>query len=304
MSDGVVISLTEHIRVYQSDNADRSNACILGHSTDLLLIDTIAPPQATNFVRAIQRMGNPLFILHNHCHLDHCEGDSFFPQSGVLLFGDQKQMIEIEMQRFPMVQWPKYLLALPCGEMQFYDMRIQIEQTGGHSFDTVYFYLPDYKILLAGENVANGREGGKAVPHISLFGQACRMLRAIHIFQSLDVQVLVPAHGETVFAKNCQQILADNALYLTNLIQHAERVYASDISREHLDELCPPLSQIIADEVDLYTSISHTFHQKNWMYLMTQNQVSGQCDKPRKNQCNFTSSLSVDGSKVCPHSIG
>lgn len=93
-------------------------------------------------------------------------------------------------------------------EMTIAGVKIQFMQTGGESASHIAVYLPAQKILLTGDEIQ-----GPNYPNLhSLRGTKARdaekWLRALDKMRSLDIDYLVPSHGQPVFgSEESQRVL-------------------------------------------------------------------------------------------------
>ena len=259
--------LTATIYVYHSSNDDQSNACLIQSGKNLLLVDTVFPVE--NFAQTVQQLGQPRLLFHSHCHMDHCQGDTAFPEAEIILFDRQPEMLRTESNRYPAANLRTQLAVFPCGSVKFGEIVVQVNPIGGHSFDSVAFYLPSEGVVIAGEAVANGRNGCLCVPHISSFGDPWQFHAGLEYIQSLDCQILIPAHGEVVRQTRIHEVIEDNLYYIERLLSCLEHEQSRSTSSSELIERCPALEDMLLHAQSRYLPIARAFHRKNWQYAAT-----------------------------------
>lgn len=233
----------------------------------LILIDTLPSNIFVRHLDQIYKRGKPLIIIHNHCHVDHCEGDSLLGEAEVVLFESQMKMLSIEKKHFPNIPWPTKYKQLVPGQVELCGICLFVEICGGHSFDSIIIFLPKQNLVFAGENITNGKGSRRCVPHLSKFGRVEDMLGALDRLESFQAVGLIPAHGEPVEGeKACKDILDDNRFYLQRLLEERDKYDVRRFSLAEMISFCPPLKKHLLHPEEEYLPISYSFHVKNWEY--------------------------------------
>ncbi len=263
-----------------SNARDLANMSIVGVSGSAsLIVDTLPPNLLRGLSGWLDETSQHVIVLHNHCHLDHVEGDLHFQDATVVLFGKQPQMLAAEMQRFPDRLTPPPFLFRPCGVHQFAGQRVATMEAPGHSLDCLLIHLPDLGVVFGGENVANGTQGRCCIPHLSNTGDVMHMFEAIEHIAGLRCECIVPAHGDPVVERRAiDRMLGDNRVYLERLLQHLERAPLDS----HALTNPPPIETLIQYTPDRYMPVSSAFHRKNWRYSLTnraRKEVKGRTDE-------------------------
>ena len=84
----------------------------------------------------------------------------------------------------------------------------------GHSYDSSVIWLPQEKILIAGDNVLNSNNGKIAIPYFH-WGNPELMLNSLLKIRNLKPNIILPGHGKPTDLKK----LSIDILYLKNYFQ-------------------------------------------------------------------------------------
>ena len=260
-----MIQVDKDINVIYTDESNINMIVVGSKGNDLILIDTLPSNSMTKWAPIIKNFGNPKYILHNHCHIDHCEGDAFFDNLNIILFGRQLEMLQIENKRYPNLKLPDNIIELECGELDLLGFKLKIEQVGGHSFDNVTISFLEREIFCAGENVITGRGGTRCIPHMSPFGSPYDMVSVLRTLLDNKAKTTVPAHGDIFFDQSIYtEIILENIYYLERLVHMAENAHCCGRDRVS----CPNISDCLLDSNKKYEEVSNMFHLSNWKNIM------------------------------------
>jgi cyclase len=171
----------------------------------LVLIDTPAVPSAAVAWRsAVAAYGPVRYLINTEPHMDHFGGDYFFDAPIVAQEGARRAMETGSLEYFmQMLDWAAPGEAVPEG-FSFRLPAITFSQAltlyvGDHTFRLLHMpghtpfqspvYLPEERVLFAGDNVVNG------MPyfHESVPGE---WLHSLDALMELDIDVVVPGHGD------------------------------------------------------------------------------------------------------------
>jgi len=185
-----------------------SNAGLVVAADHLLVLDTLgAPIHAKNFIAAAKKAvpGKPFGqIALTHHHTDHIVGLPLFPKVDIVAHQYCRQaMLDI---KFPSPAWPKQdgwadggeprvvipptttireKTTLYCG-----DAVVElIPVVPAHTFGDLIVYLPQHKILFAGD------VGFFWVAPFLNNGHATKWIEACDRILDMDVDVIIPGHG-------------------------------------------------------------------------------------------------------------
>ncbi len=143
-------------------------------------------------------------VLMTHSHPDHMEGvEAFYnKRTRMVMSREEEHYLQqsgkylFEMMRQPV---PKYRIDffLREGKFLFGGKTFQVYQTPGHSPGSISIYWPERKTLLTGDVIFYGGIGRTDFPE----GNSKLLMKSIETLSNLDVEVLLPGHGEMVVGK-------------------------------------------------------------------------------------------------------
>ncbi len=143
-------------------------------------------------------------ILLTHSHPDHLEGiEAFLDQPvKIAMSREEDQYLQnigkylFEMMGIPL---PPYRIDffLKEGELRLKNRVLQIFQTPGHSPGSLSIYWSEKKALFTGDLIFYGGVGRTDFPK----GNSKLLIRSIERLARLDVEILLPGHGEIVIGK-------------------------------------------------------------------------------------------------------
>ena len=185
-----------------------ANNCYIKTNDGYLVMDTGPSYQfAKQAYEAMQKIEDlPVkYVVNSHEHDDHWLGNDFYKQKfGTTLIGpesintnykegDKTRMYNVLPQNaiegthiIDLDKIVKKRETLTFGGEKFDIIPMDIK---AHTGDDVFIYMPERKVLFAGDLVMNGRiTSGR---HGSVMGQ----LKALAMMQKLDWKVMVPGHG-------------------------------------------------------------------------------------------------------------
>lgn len=143
-------------------------------------------------------------LIVTHSHPDHLEGAEAFQDRGLkvamsrgevnYLQGSGKYLYEMMGQRVPRIRFDFYLKE---GELQVEDKAFEIYETPGHSPGSLSIYWPKRKALFTGDVIFSGGIGRTDFPE----GDPDVLARSIERLSRLDIEILLPGHGEIIMGK-------------------------------------------------------------------------------------------------------
>jgi len=185
-----------------------ANNCYIKTKDGYLVMDTGPSYQFAKQAYEAMSKIEPLpvkYVVNSHHHDDHWLGNDFYKQKfGTTLIGpesintgykegDKTRMYKIlpknaiegtHIIKLDKVAKERYTLTLGGEKFEIIPMDVK-----AHTGDDVFIYMPERKVLFAGDLVMNGRiTSGR---HGSVMGQ----LKALDMMEKLDWKVLVPGHG-------------------------------------------------------------------------------------------------------------
>jgi cyclase len=221
-----------------------NNCGFLVGSDGVTVIDTCFTERRTrDFVEMIDGVTpKPLRTLINtHHHGDHTHGNYLLP--GATIIGHDKCRDEvlagghIATAFFQGVDWgalvvhPPFVTFAETLNVYVDDMKVELMYMGpAHTTNDIVAWLPDQRILFAGDLVFNG-----GTPFV-VMGSVAGSLAAINRLRALQPDVIVPGHGSV-----CEAGALD--------VQAAYLSFVQETARDGFDRGIPPLD--LALETDL-----------------------------------------------------
>ncbi len=193
----------------ERNNGNISNSCFVNMGNSYLVIDSGPTYQyAEQSYRAMKKIKNlPIsYIVNTHVHDDHWLGNAYYKAIGVKIVGalafenevkqDKTRMqkkISSEAYRKTTQEFPtifvknEKILHINSHKVNL----ISINQKA-HTQGDLLVYIPEYKIVFAGDLVFNDR-----IPSIR-DGNLQGWLDALDIIKNIDVKYIVGGHGKKV----------------------------------------------------------------------------------------------------------
>ena len=140
-------------------------------------------------------------IINTHLHPDHCDGNLAFKGEGVRLAYHEEE--ERFLKGFGRQFFEAFGLERPGfkadfllkeGELKLGERMIQIYHTPGHSPGSICLYFPESRCLASGDLIFAGGVGRTDFPG----GDSKLLKKSIERMEALDVEWLLPGHGEIV----------------------------------------------------------------------------------------------------------
>lgn len=195
-------------------------ALLLGTERTAVLDTMTRPEDMAQFVELATAHGKPVTVVNSHADWDHVWGNAAFPGAKVVghrlcrerLRGvEARERLARERERDPETYANVTLVppdttfeaatTLPLG-----GMTLVLHHMPGHTADCLVGYVPDRRLLLAGDCVEN------PFPLLES-GPLEAWVRDLRAWDSQDLEVVVPAHG----AIGGPELLRANAAYLEAL---------------------------------------------------------------------------------------
>lgn len=256
------------------DNVSVSDAGLIVGDSSVLVIDALAAPMhAAAFVDAIRTVTDKPFrhLVNTHHHSDHVNGNQYFP--GAEIVGHPYCRDEVVKMVPGPAKWPKRdgwsdgtedRIILPPtttvdGTLTYYYGKTIVQilpMVPAHSFGDLVVYLPQHKILFAGDVAFFYVAPFCQNAHPSRWIEWCRTI------EGMDVATIVPGHGPI----GGKHELAEMRGYLERLKVEARRRYdarmtpgaaAADISLGPYDNWIGP-ERIVMDTVRFYHEFAGT----------------------------------------------
>ena len=150
-------------------------------------------------------------VIITHVHPDHMEAVRAFAETATLIAMPATEMDFIkEIVRYHgnasrILDFPPQVL-LREGELHVGNVNLQVIQTPGHSPGSICLYWPDRKVLISGDVVFHQGIGRTDLPG----GEGQKLKESIGRLSRLDVEHLLPGHGEIVSGRDAVKANFEN----------------------------------------------------------------------------------------------
>lgn len=192
---------------WQSVYENNCNTYVI-NGDKIVLIDPGHSQHLPNLFDQMQRDGIPLeridLVIATHSHPDHLEGlEAFLDKPAKIAMSREEQryllesgklLFEMMRQTLPRFRMDFYLKE---GELHLGKETFQVYQTPGHSPGSLTLYWPEKKVLFTGDLVFYGGIGRTDFPG----GNSRDLIESIERMSRLDIELLLPGHGEAVVGK-------------------------------------------------------------------------------------------------------
>jgi glyoxylase-like metal-dependent hydrolase (beta-lactamase superfamily II) len=225
------------IRNASPQNSFGANAGVVVGRDGILVIHTlISSKKARNFLEDIRTFTDkPIkYVVNSHSHLDHSFGNSEFEKQGAVIIAHQNSRKDLQLNGESTMKRARgygltdndlegTTIALPkitFSEKMEIDlggqMVILIYPGPSHTDGSVMVYIPDKKILFAGDILFTDYH-----PNL-VGGDIDGWIKALDYIMSLDVNTIVPGHGPMSGKKD----ISDMREYLITFDKKAKELCA------------------------------------------------------------------------------
>jgi glyoxylase-like metal-dependent hydrolase (beta-lactamase superfamily II) len=204
------VELTKDLFIYPwtDFSVNNCNTFMIG-GENTILIDTGLDACLKGVLDNIKRDGFDTdkieLIITTHSHPDHFDGIRSFMQNDIRLAlhpEEDKFLKETGMGFYNMfgLQLPEYRvdLSLQEGEFKLKNTVFEIYHTPGHSPGSISIYWPEKKALIVGDVIFQAGVGRTDFPG----GDGNLLKQSIEKLSKLDVEYLLPGHGDIVQGKD------------------------------------------------------------------------------------------------------
>jgi cyclase len=179
---------------YALINGVNTTAFILPSQVVMIDAGVRRPPTEMQEVRRqIEAFANKRVktVILTHFHSDHTHSLPFYADCTIIGSTRLAKHLHDAKRKtipgFPVVAPTK--LFEDSFELQDAPVKLIIKRTGGHTDDSCYIYCPEYRVLVAGDNLMPGYPwGGKG-------SSLHHWIRAFQEYLTLDVKTIIPGHG-------------------------------------------------------------------------------------------------------------
>jgi cyclase len=216
--------------VYVETNFRGCNSSFVVTGEGVVVIDTpMVPVDAKQWCDEAQRHGEIKYVINGEPHPDHISGDCWFP--GKLIAHEDARPVMMKARREEMEGQLKFLApdALPLDEEFHFRLpditfshkltlylgkhTFHLMHVPGHTASEAAVYVPEEKTVFTSDNVI------QAMP-IMFQSVPYAWLESLKLLQQLDVDIVVPGHGE-VGDKTYLQTMYENVKYCIDSVKAA-----------------------------------------------------------------------------------
>lgn len=229
--------------IYVETSFAGCNVGFVTTSAGIVMIDTpMRPSDAIKWREEIEKRGQVIFLINTEHHRDHVLGNFFFPGTVIAHQGTRARMEKISdsieeiretikstdpagyplmenyRPRMPAITFSDRL-SLHLGQYSF-----QLSHMPGHVPNSTLVLIPEAGVLFTGDNLVNNH-----YPHMHEC-LALRWLETLEKLAQMDVQRMVPGHGEICG----KETIAPLSSYLTGLILKVEDCVRRTLTAEQV----------------------------------------------------------------------
>ena len=226
-------------------NSFGANAGIIIGKDGIVVIDTlVSAKEAKRFIEDIKKVSiKPIkYVVNTHYHLDHTFGNAEFAKLGAIIIShvndDQNLrkngetalknakgygLSESDMEGTA-IAYPALIFNDRMG-LDMGDQKIELIYTGNsHTNGSIIVYLPDKKILFAGDILFTGYHPFIAEGDIKSWG------KVLDYIGKMDVAAIIPGHGPVSNKKDIVEMKS----YLTTFDKNAKKLSAKSKDVEYV----------------------------------------------------------------------
>lgn len=230
--------------IYVETEFHGANVAFVVTDEGVVLIDTpMLPNDARSWLETIRERTDQeiIYIINTDHHRAHVVGNQYYPMATVMAhefawknmksYGDsfRTRLLNLYRDRMPeaAAEWEEHLEIVEP-EITFTDrtilfkggQEIQLLPLGGHTEATTVVYLPNERILFAGDLVVTDRP-----PFLSQ-GDTKEWLQALSYLRKLRYDILVPGHGEPT-GKEATETMSEFLRLVRRKVRSAYREHIS-----------------------------------------------------------------------------
>jgi glyoxylase-like metal-dependent hydrolase (beta-lactamase superfamily II) len=217
--------ITENVYAI-TDGSTRGNVAAIELPSEIIFVDSgMSLPIVKKFKEELEKETGKktTTLVITHTHFDHVAGNIAFKDCRIIASKDTRQRMvhskENDWTPEKFEEWKKnaedpaalegFEYTLPTEafeniiEIEDYDVKIMIKNTGGHTAGSTYVYYPAAKVLIAGDNLFinsfpwAGDQSADPQLWIDTFKE----------YLSMDVEFFIPGHGPVCGKDGVQEYL-------------------------------------------------------------------------------------------------
>lgn len=243
--------------IYTCDHAvvEGKNVVIFGQRAAAAVDTGIEPADGKRLVRLIEGRGfEARRLVLTHGHADHVFGSGAFRgadvYTGVLCADVMREQIPRWKERYGTDPadcrqgwaWPSVTFT----DRMFIDLgdvTLDLFPVPGHSRDSICVYVPERRLLVGGDTVVRA-----IVP--AVFHDGRQLVGSLQRIAGLDVEVLVPGHGEVLGGRrSIQSWIMRLVEYLSTVRERIRKAVAAGMAEADIPEAVPA-DELLPAELD------------------------------------------------------
>ncbi len=246
--------ISDRVSFYTSSSG-LTNGTIIESEKGIVIVDSmIVPKDSKAFYEEIKKIGKPIkYLINTHWHSDHCYGNRFIAEKETIIIAHQDYLETLKAEKEELGKKSDYItdqknLIFPqitFSNSLTLDMgfNIEIHNMPGHSFDSIIVYLPEEKILIAGDTILNSDGIKLALPYF-YWGDIDLLCYSLEKIGMYDIELIIPGHGVQVTPDKIRFDLT----YLNNLKELFYQFLSKNKNLELIDLQKSVLDKIILEE--------------------------------------------------------
>lgn len=251
-------------------NSFGANAGIIIGRDGIAVVDTlISSKEAKRFINDIRKIsGKPIkYVVNTHFHLDHTFGNAEFEKLGAIIVAHENDdrnlrksgestLKNATMYGLSESDMEGTVIAYPAltfndrMEIDLGDQRIELIYTvHSHTDGSIMVYLPDKKILFAGDMLFTNYH-----PYIA-DGDIKSWVKVLNYIMKMDVATIIPGHGPISTKKD----ITDMKNYLIAFDKNAKQLSAKS---KDADRIAAEIKKLLPHRAELESLINTNIQMK------------------------------------------
>jgi len=241
-----MIEIAKHVYV-ETKYLGANLGCVLTEGGPVLIDAPVLPDEARDWREQVERLTKMdiAYLIATHHHFDHVVGSSLLTRRlvchdvafrGIKYLQTPANLETQFMQFFPeMYKENREILLsteiiLPqitfSKELRLHmgDITLELSFTGGHSPGTVMIYIPEERVLFAGDNIEEGQLSYSAE------GRFTPWIDTLRWVEGMDIDTIIPGHGNPCDRQQASRIRR----YFEDMRDQVRLLVAAGLAREEV----------------------------------------------------------------------
>ena len=218
-------------------DTDTVRAALVAGQRHRVVVDTLCSPGD------MRPFADPTLVVYTHADWDHCWGTAAFPGIPVIAHRAARERLQDAREAEELAQmcsqYPERFegARLVVPEITF-DSQLEVDAGGvtlrlehvpGHTLDSIWVYLPELEVLLAGDAAED------PFPSLGVPGSLRGWARRLRQRSAQGVKQVVPAHGRVLGPG----LLEQNADYIEWLLEEGKAGLENGMSLPEIQDALP-----------------------------------------------------------------